>query len=106
MCCTLIDKHYIDTGKVHVVSLEVQECFKHSFILSQKLKGFPELVLILSTMCLTSDVAEDPMSFNAAVCLGRLCCPDDNAKYRLKKVIDCSQNSHMKAEVGDVRTCT
>ena len=98
------DKHHIDTGKTDVAPLQVMSVTDIFAFHPQKLKGFPELVLILSTMCLTSDVAEDPMSFNAAVCLGRLCCPDDNAKYRLKKVIDCSQNSHMKAEVGDVRT--
>ena len=73
-------------------------------MLLQRIKGFNDLVRILSTMCRICAEPDDQMSFNAAVCLGRLCCPDDNARARLKLVVDDSHDSHMRAEVCHTTT--
>ena len=62
------------------------------------MKVIPDLVKILSVMSKKQD-PEDRMSFDAAVCLGRMCVYDENGKDRLKLVIDKSDNTHMKAEV-------
>ena len=48
--------------------------------------SFPELAKILSLMCLSDD-PKDNISLDAAVCLGKLCVADENAKNKLRQIV-------------------
>ncbi|XP_048248780.1 uncharacterized protein LOC124122889 isoform X3 [Haliotis rufescens] len=62
---------------------------------------FPELVKILSHFCRNPD-PEDPISFEAAVLLGRLCVADANGKEKLKKALTESTDSHIKSKAVEI----
>ena len=65
----------------------------------QKHYSFPELAKILSLFCLSDD-PEDNISLDAAVCLGKLCVADPNAKAKLCQIVQESKDTHVKAEVS------
>ncbi|XP_067672205.1 uncharacterized protein [Haliotis asinina] len=62
---------------------------------------FPELVKILSHFCGNPD-PEDPISFEAAVLLGRLCVADANGKQKLKNALTESTDSHIKSKAVEI----
>lgn len=66
--------------------------------LLQKTPTFPELVKVLSHFCRNPD-PEDTIAFDAAVLLGRLCVMDENAKFKLLRSLQQSNDTHIKAKV-------
>ena len=42
---------------------------------------------------------EDELSFQAAVCLGKLCVVDSNAVAKLRMVMETTTNTHDRAQV-------
>ncbi|KAL4239547.1 HEAT repeat containing 9 [Mactra antiquata] len=70
---------------------------------NKKIPTFPELVKVLSHFCRNPD-PEDTIAFDAAVLLGKLCVMDDNAKYKLLRSLEHSNDTHVKAKALEVLT--
>ena len=65
----------------------------------QSSESFPELATFLSYLCLNPEPG-DQTSILAAVCLGKLCIADDNAKRKLRQLLEQKQTSSQdKAQV-------
>ncbi|KAK3610757.1 hypothetical protein CHS0354_028156 [Potamilus streckersoni] len=68
---------------------------------NKKIPSFPELVKVLSHFCRNPD-PDDMTAFDAAVLLGRLCVSDENAKFKLLRALDQSQDTHVKAKALEI----
>lgn len=67
----------------------------------QSVPTFRELVKVLSHFCCNPD-PEDPIAFDSAVLLGRLCVRDTNAEARLMKALEEPTDSHIKAKALEI----
>ena len=53
---------------------------------------------VLSYLCRNPE-PDDPNAFDAAVLLGKLCVADENARFKLLRVLNHSSDTHVKAKV-------
>ena len=60
---------------------------------------FSELVKVLTYLCKNPDPA-DTISFDAAVCLGKLCVFDDSPVWRLRKAVVETKDTHLTSRVS------
>jgi hypothetical protein len=67
--------------------------------IDKRLPTYKDVSRVLSLLCL-SDEETDPISFHAAVVLGKMCVADENAKNKLRKTLSATGiDTHLRALV-------